>query len=91
MAFNYVGFINGEWSATAAKKTAMLADFCYQYGYEDNIPDPASEDPEATIPNPVSKTSFANDKIEQYIIQTVNAYRKDVAEAAASFEELDLT
>jgi hypothetical protein len=31
---NFAQFINENWDTTAAKKLAMLVDFCEQYGYE---------------------------------------------------------
>ena len=81
--------ISDNVNLSVAKKIALLDDFCGQYSYQETIPDPA--DPEGPeIPNPQSKKSFANEKIEDYIKQTISAYRKKIAEQAATFEELIL-
>ena len=54
--------ISDNVNLSVAKKIALLAAFCYQYGYEDEIEDP--DNPEEKIPNPISKKAFANDKID---------------------------
>jgi hypothetical protein len=43
-----------------------------------------------TIPNPVSKSEFANSKSVLFHVQTVNAWRNKVAREAATFDPLVL-
>jgi len=85
---NFVGFINDAWGADAVTKAAMLADFCAQYGYREFIEDP--ESPGELIPNPVSRTEFANYHITLYIVQAVNAARWKAGRDAVVIEELIL-
>lgn len=85
---DFIGFINSEWGAAAAVKLEMLEDFCDQYGYQEFLPD---EEGNLTIPNPESRKAFANGKIKQYIIETVNAIRIQRAKEAAPYTELDLS
>lgn len=85
---NFVGFINSTWGADAATKALMLADFCAQYGYQEFVDDPAN--PGEQIPNPVTRTEFANYHITLYIVQTVNAARWKAGRDAVVIEELIL-
>lgn len=78
---DFIQYINDNWNVSAAKKTAMLSDFCAQYGYK--------EEDEEGNPNPVTKKEFANEKIIIYFKESVNAHRKRVAEEAAEYTELD--
>ena len=85
MTLDFIGFINQNISLSAAKKQAMLSDFCEQYVYQEFI------DEELQIPNPVSKVEFANERIEAFIRETVHAVRIRRAKEATIFEELELT
>ncbi len=87
MALDFIAFINQNISLSAAKKQAMLSDFCEQYGYQEEIDDGEGE----LVPNPISKVEFANERIESFIRETVNATRIRRAKEAAIIEELDLT
>ena len=78
---DFIGLISDNVDWTAAQKIAMLDDFCYQYGYMDEI------DPVGT-PNPVTKKQFMNSKIIEFIKGTVNARRLKVAQDAIEIEEL---
>ena len=82
---DFIGFINEGWEATNEKKLTMLDSFVYQYGYRDEV-----EVDGEMVENPVTKKEFANEKIRDYIVQTVNAYRKQEAEAVVEYEELDI-
>jgi hypothetical protein len=83
---NFAGFINDNWDTTAAKKQAMLVDFCDQYGYEEEIEDP--ENPGEFIPNPITRTQYFNYHVTQYIRQSVEAARLRAAREAIIIEEL---
>lgn len=78
---DFVGFINDNWEATPIKKLALLDSFVAQYGYQETI---------QGIPNPVSKRDFTNARITDFIRDSVNAFRRGEAEAAAEFDELVL-
>lgn len=84
---DFIKHINDNVSLSAAKKTAMLNDFCEQYSYQETIENPEGGDP---IPNPVTKKEFANEKIARYIIGTVNAARLKAGRATIEIEELVL-
>ena len=84
-----IGYISDNVSLTAEKKTAMLDSFCEQYSYQEMVGDP--EDEGETIPNPISKKDFANEKIEKFVVDTVNAARLKVGRNAVKIEELDLS
>jgi hypothetical protein len=83
---NFAQFINENWDTTAAKKQAMLVDFCEQYGYEEEIEDP--ENPGELIENPVTRTQYFNYHVTQYIRQSVEAARLRAAREAIIIEEL---
>jgi hypothetical protein len=89
MLLDFIQFINDNANLTAAKKTALLDDFCEQYGYQETIENPQDPDGDP-IPNPVSKKDFANQKITDYLVQSINAIRKKTAEEAVDFTELTL-
>lgn len=76
---DFVGFINSEWTASGAKKLAMLNDFTQQQGYQEEI---------GGEPNPMTRKDFANQEITRFIVKNVNATRKGRAESLVIFEEL---
>lgn len=87
MTLDFIAFINQNVSLSTAQKQAMLDDFCEQYGYQEEI-----EDFEGNlIPNPVSKVKFADERIYDFIRETVHATRIRRAKEATTFEELILT
>ena len=73
-------------SLTGTQKTAMLNDYCSYFNYQTTITD-SNGDP---IPNPESKTEFANRMIGRDIKSKINATRKIAAEAAATYEEFEI-
>lgn len=79
-------FVSDNVDLTSAKKIALLDDFVLQYGYEENIDDGEG----GTIPNPVTKTETFNQKVTDFIVQTINAQRLKVARDAASITEQTL-
>jgi hypothetical protein len=83
---NFVGFINERWNAEPAIKQQFLIDFCAAYNYQEYLPD---EYGELTIPNPVGRVEFCNRTIVQYLISTVNAYRKKQAILEIIYEILE--
>jgi len=86
MTPDFVGFIDANCTLSTDKKTAMLDDFCAQYGYQETI---TGEDGRE-IPNPGSKKDFANEKIKSFIVQTINARRVDEARAAVQYDVFSL-
>lgn len=72
---------------TGAQKQALLADWCYAQGYEDEIYD---FDLEQNVPNPESKSDFMDRILTQDIKSTIVSYRKRVATAAIVVEEPDI-
>jgi hypothetical protein len=85
MAFNFVNFINTNWSANAAVKLRFLNDFCAEYGYRETIED-ENGDP---IPNPVTRQEFANETIQRLIVGVVNGYRKRQAVEEVAYDVLN--
>lgn len=86
MTLNFIGFINDNYTLATDKKAAILKDFCAQYGYQEYIEDSDGK----MIPNLVSRQDFANQKIRDYIVEVVNAYRVTVARAAVVYETFEL-
>lgn len=76
--------ITDAWSA--ADRQAFLDDFTSQYNYQEEVDDGMG----GTIPNPVSKSEFANSELVLFVVQTVNAWRNKVARNAATFDPLVL-
>ena len=76
--------VTNAWSP--ADRQAFLDDFTSQYDYQENIDDGMG----GTIPNPVSKSAFANLKLVLFVVQTVNAWRNKVARNAAIYDPLVL-
>jgi hypothetical protein len=64
----------------------MLDDFCEQYDYEEFIDDGTG----GSIPNPQSKSDFANEQITRFIRESVHAARLTAGREAITIEELDL-
>lgn len=71
---------------TAPDRQAFLDDFTSQYNYQENVDDGMG----GTIPNPVSKSAFANSKLVLFVVQTVNAWRNKVARDATTYDPLVL-
>jgi hypothetical protein len=86
MVLDFITFINGNLTINAAAKQQMLSDFCSAYGYEANITDEAGN----SIPNPVTKVDFANRKINNYIKEVINSYRKRKAQDVVSYDNFDI-
>ena len=86
---NIVQFID-DWMVangwSLADRLLFLDDFTSQYNYQENIDDGEG----GTIPNPVSKSEFANQKLVLFVVQTVNAWRDRVAREAATYDPLVL-
>lgn len=86
---NIVGFIDDWMVAEAwslADRQAFLDDFTSQYNYQEMVDDGMG----GTIPNPVSKSEFANSKSVLFHVRTVNAWRNNVARDAATYIPLEL-
>jgi len=84
--FDFIGYINTTSSATAAQKAKFLDDFCYGLGYVDTMQDTSG----ATIPNPETRTQFANRAILEWLKSVVKAQRSSVEYAKIQIEELTL-
>lgn len=69
---------------TAPARQAFLDDFTSQYNYQENIDDGMG----GTIPNPVSKSEFANQNLVLFVVQTVNSWRNRAARDAATYDPL---
>lgn len=82
---DFIGFINDNVNLPAAKKVALLDDFCAQYNYQVTIPGVDG----LPIPNPESRQQFANHQIGRYIRDVVNATRRIEAIESIIFDELD--
>lgn len=85
---DYIQFINDNSNLTSQQKTDLLFDFCDQYGYQETVVD---QDTGEEIQNPTTRKEFANQKITDYLIQTVNTVRIKRAKAAADYTELEIT
>lgn len=81
---NFMKFISDNVDLAAEKKVALLEDFCAQYGWTEFLIDNDGNE----VPNPVSRTDFANQKVTQFFIQSINAARRKRAEEAVTIEEL---
>lgn len=68
----------------AAQSNRLLNAFVKQYGYTAQVPDPAN--PGQTIPNPVSKRDFAEQVLESFVLQSVEAAEKNEAAEKARRE-----
>jgi len=66
-----------------------LNDFCDQYKYQAEIPDP--EDSDKTIPNPESKTAFFKRVVQEFVWSSVKSRRATKAADAARDAEVDKT
>lgn len=69
-----------------AQATDILNDFCSYHGYQATIPDPA--DPEATIPNPVTKAAYAKAKVASFVKESIKAWRANQAADTARITEI---
>lgn len=83
---NFVQFINDEWTAAAEEKIAFLDDYVADFGYEEMIDDGDG----GLIPNPISKSEFANQVITDIIRRSPNRIRQRRAEEAATWDEVIL-
>ena len=90
MPIDFIGFINATvpvgWSDE--KKLRLRESFIRQNGYEDMIHDNEGD----WVPNPVSKTDWANRAIQEWIVSCIKAWEaKEDAEAArlATIDEVD--
>ena len=59
----------------------VLSGFCYQNGYSDTIVDPNNIN--STLPNPVSKATFAKQQLIAHIVNAVRSYEISQAAQAA--------
>ena len=74
-ALDFIGFINANTPGlTAPQKLVMLADFCENFG--------------STGLTLAQQVSFANERIQSFVIQCVEETRKVRAEKAVSIEKL---
>lgn len=85
---DFIGFVNDNTSLSEEKKTDLLSDFCRQYRYREEVENP--EEPGEVIPNPVTRKKFANQRITDYIVDSVRAIRTGDARKALEIEELVL-
>lgn len=76
---NFAQFINDNTDFSASKKQEMLDKFCGQYNYQEEIEDENGD----MIPNPVTKVQFFNEKVEEFIRQTINAKKHTEARETA--------
>jgi hypothetical protein len=81
---DFIGFINANIGLTNAKKLALLNDFCEQNNYQTMIVDPDGN----SIPNPQTKQEFANEKLNNFLRESVNQIRKKRSQDAATYETL---
>ncbi len=71
---DFIQFINDNTSFTTEEKQQMLDDFCAYHDYD-------------LVEDPPTKVNFVNNKIGEFIIGSINAYRKKVAEGQAEYDE----
>jgi len=86
MILDFIGFIDANCGLPTDEKVTMLDDFCAQYSYRDTV---TGEDGRE-IPNPTTKRDFANQRIRDFIVQTVNAHRIGKARAAVEYDTFSL-
>lgn len=86
-ALNFVGYINTTSTASAAEKTRFLDDLCYELGYTDTITPVGGGTP---IPNPETKSAFANRAILEWLKGIVKNRRYSVAYGAVTVDALNL-
>ncbi len=68
----------------ATHSTRLLNGFVKKYGYTAQVPDPAK--PGETIANPISRKDFAEQILETFILQSVEAGEKEEAAEKARRE-----
>lgn len=71
-----------------AKATLVRDAVCTKYGYQDTVVDP--ENPEQTIPNPVSKAQFVSIQIKNFLKNCVIETRNREAIATVAAEDNNL-
>lgn len=81
MILDFIGFINSTSDLSDIQQTMMLDDFCDRYGFIEDL----ENDPELT------KREFANQKITEFIQQTVDSQRRKQEEKVIKINSLVLT
>lgn len=75
---------------SAPQKTAITQDFATATGWKATVPDPLN--PGQTIPNPVTRGKWLDNRIDGYLKSVVREHRLSVARAAAETAALaDMT
>lgn len=68
-------------SVTNPQKTNITQDFAAATGWQANVPDP--QNPGQTMPNPITRAKWLDNKIDAYVRATVRDYRLAVARQTA--------
>lgn len=68
-------------SVTNPQKQNITSDFAAATGWQATVPDPGN--PGQTMPNPVTRAKWLDNKIDAYVRATVRDYRLAQARAAA--------